>query len=234
MTDNLIISELAKANLTINEVKDTLMKGAIRNFNTRKDLRFQYEDAEDLAHNVLCYYLQPMKSTGEIRILYYLKRCNYNRQHIINVLNLTITQEAIGKLRSNIFKANKYNISLEEEIPTSDNDAILSDIIEDVNSTNFIEDIEFRDIIRELKEHLENYNLEKIRKQFKRIENDLQFITNTEHYKDACNITSRQLNLINDLYEQRLTKTQIRLKYKGTFNADLKIIKLHLKEILSI
>jgi len=166
MTDNLIISELAKANLTINEVKDTLMKGAIRNFNTRKDLRFQYEDAEDLAHNVLCYYLQPMKSTGEIRILHYLKHCNYNRQHIINVLNLTITQEAVGKLRS--------------------------------------------------------------------IENDLQFITNTEHYKDACNITSRQLNLVNDLYEQRLTKTQIRLKYKGTFNADLKIIKLHLKEILSI
>ena len=74
-------------NLTMNEIYTTIKNSIAWRYKTVSQL-WGYTTVDDMAQEVLLYYLSVMRSTGEIRLNHYIKKYN-DRQHIINMLKQT-------------------------------------------------------------------------------------------------------------------------------------------------
>ena len=76
---NQIITEteelLKGIDMSIEDIYDIMRKGVANRYRMVSQL-WGYETVDDMVNSLWLYYLSPMKSTGEIRLHYYIKKYN--------------------------------------------------------------------------------------------------------------------------------------------------------------
>lgn len=221
---------LQQIGLTMDEVCAIIKKCVAWRYKTVSQL-WGLTTIDDMAQEVLVYYLSTMKSTGDVRLDYYIKKYN-DKQHIINLLKQTSSQLPMYTLRST--EAKHRAVSLQTELSTKDGHTyLLEEILEDEDATKAItEGILKDDFMNVLKEELDkiNFNILRIehRERLKKTTlhfnaSNLPFLLNTDNYILANNRTHTQLQIFKELAEGH-TKTELIKKYVS-FKKDFEILK---------
>ena len=145
--------------MSIEDIYDIIKKGVANRFKIMKQL-WGYDTVDDLSQNLILYYLSPMKTTGEIRLNYYIKKYN-DKKHIENQIRLAAYQSPICRARRQEIK--NRPVSFDQEYSLTNNNSVLSfeETIEDEHTTvKFEDNLLLEDLITELTETLNQINLD--------------------------------------------------------------------------
>ena len=220
--------ELLKTiDLTLEDVYRIIMEGVKSRYKSFGALR-EITTPDDMTQEVLVYYLSIMKSTGDIRLNYYIKKFQ-DRQHIVNLIKQTAYQLPLYTLKS------KYAVNkpLSLQIPycfdfnNTETMTTLEDIIPDAYAeqdiyTN-VTDKELNELLREELNRLNICRLKQTYNVNSYDECNLPFLLDTSNYVKATEKTIIQLQIIKDLCDG-CSKSSLTKKYK-TFKEDLEIIR---------
>lgn len=219
--------ELLKTiDLTLGDVYAIIKEGVINRYRSYGLLR-ALTTPEDMTQEVLVYYLSTMKSTGDIRLNYYIKKYQ-DKQHIINLLKQTSYQLPIYTLRSK--EALNSPVSLNTFygiLSDTTYTATLEDMIPDNNAESAIySNVTDKELNKLLREELDRLNLYKLKQVYninKYDEYNLPFLLDTANYIKATEKTNIQMQIIKELSEGQ-SKTSLSKKYKS-FKEDFEIIR---------
>lgn len=217
-------------NLTMNEIYTTIKNSIAWRYKTVSQL-WGYTTVDDMAQEVLLYYLSVMRSTGEIRLNHYIKKYN-DRQHIINMLKQTSYQLPIYTLRSTGMKHKPLSLQVEIKLE-NDYTTTLEECIEDPKAhTEITKDLLREDFLKVLIEELNTINfnilkteyLEKKKKEVVQFNaSNLPFLLDTKNCLKATSRTKTQIRILKDLVKG-CTKAELAKKY-DTYKKDMEIIK---------
>jgi len=199
MNQNITETEqlLNSIGMSIMEVQDIIKKGVANRFKSMVQL-WGYDTVEDLSQNLMLYYLSPMKSTGEIRINYYIKKFG-DKAHIENMIRLSAYQAPICQARRKEIK--NRPISIDQAFSVDEDNAQMTseeNIIDESAMIQLEDNLNFEDLINNLTEILNQINLEGLKRQSKK--DDLSFLIDMNNYILVCKQTKTQLNLLKDLF----------------------------------
>lgn len=206
--------------MSIEEMQDIIKKGVANRFKHMSQL-WGYDTVDDLSQNLILYYLSPMKTTGEIRLNYYIKKYN-DKKHIENQIRLAAYQSPICRARRQEIK--NRPVSFDQEYSLTNNNGALSfeETIEDEHMTMKFEDnLLLEDLITELTETLNQINLDYLKKQSKK--DSLSFLIDMNNYVLVTNQTKIQLNILKDLF-YGYKRCELNKKYSN-YNKQITIIK---------
>ena len=209
-------------NMSIDDVYDIIKKGVANRFKMMPQL-WGYDTVEDLAQNLMVYYLSPMKSTGEIRLNYYIKKYN-NKSHIENQIRLSAYQTPLCQARRKEIKNRpiSYEVAFNQSNNNDDNAISLKETIADEYvKVKFEENLILEDLINALTETLNQLNLDYLREHSKK--DSLSFLTDMNNYILVCNQTKMQLSLLRDLYHG-YKRCELNKKYSN-YTKQINILK---------
>lgn len=219
--------ELLKTiDLTLEEIYKIIKEGVTRRYSTFGQLR-GLTTPDDMAQEVLLYYLSTMKSTGDIRLNHYIKKYQ-DRQHIVNLIKQTSYQLPLYTLRSK----EAVNQPLSLQIPYSSESTgyitmTLEDTIMDEAAENVIYDnVTSKELTELLRDELNRLNICRLRQTYKVNSYDefnLPFLLDTSNYVKATEKTEEQMRIIKDLSEG-CSKNSLAKKY-ASFREDMEIIR---------
>ena len=221
---NQIITEteelLKGIDMSIEDIYDIMRKGVANRYRMVSQL-WGYETVDDMVNSLWLYYLSPMKSTGEIRLHYYIKKYN-DKKHIENQIRLSAYQAPLVTARRNEVK-NKP-ISYEQDI-NNDSDGSKITLVETLEDNyikvQFENNLMLEDIINTLTETLNQMNLDYLKQHSRK--SSLEFLIDMNNYLLAYKQTSIQLNLLRDLYNG-YKRNELTNKYTN-YNRQLNMIK---------
>lgn len=223
--------ELLKAiDLTLDDVMKIIEEGVKKRYGAFKSLR-EITTADDLKQDVFLYYFSKMKSTGDVRINYYIKKYN-DREHIINLIKQTAYQFPI--LQAQSVKAKNFfaTLSLDEKIgDINDRPKTILDITPDKRAeAEIYSNVTSAELMQLLRDELNDLNISNLKQQYLKetkelrySEYNLPFILDTENYIKANNRTLIQLQIVKDLCDGYPKKSLIE-KY-NSYKEDIEIIK---------
>lgn len=221
MNQNITETEklLNNIGMSINDIYDIAKKGIANRFKMVPQL-WGYDTVDDLTQNLVTYYLSPMKSTGEIRLNYYIKKYN-DKSHIENQIRLSAYQTPFVAARKKEIK--NRPISYDQDFGAI-NDNVVSireTIADEYIKVKFEENLVIEDLITSLTETLNQLNLDYLRAHSK--ENELTFLINMNNYRTVYSQTKIQLNLLKDLY-YGYRRCELNKKYSN-YNKQIMILK---------
>ena len=220
--------ELLKTiDLTLDEIYKIIKEGVTRRYSSFGQLR-SLTTPDDMAQEVLLYYLSTMKSTGDIRLNHYIKKYQ-DRQHIINLIKQTSYQLPLYTLRSKEAVNQPLSLQMYYKSPEfSNSDGLtLEEIIPSENAESDIyNNVTNKELLELLREELNRLNICRLRQSYKVNSYDefnLPFLLDTSNYIKASEKTEVQLRIIKDLSEG-CSKNSLSKKY-ASFREDMEIIR---------
>lgn len=228
MNNNITETEqlLNNIGMSITEVCDIIKKGVGSRFKSMTQL-WGYDTVDDLSQTVLLYFLSPMKSTGEIRLNYYIKKYD-DKKHIENLIRTSAYQAPICQARRK--EVRNKPISYDVEFNQEGDDCPLSlekTFADDYVAIKFEDNLNFEDLIDNLTEILNQINLDNLKKQSKK--DNLAFLIDMNNYLFVYKQTKTQLNLLKDLF-YGYRRGELREKYSN-YGKHLNVLKLALSII---
>lgn len=224
--------ELLKTiDLTLDDVMKIIEEGVRGRYRAFGHLR-EITTADDLKQEVFLYYLSKMKSTGDIRLNYYIKKYG-NREHIINLIKQTSYQIPLWVLKSRVAKENEVTMSLYINVGKYDaleKKTLIDTLPDNRSELDIYENITSKELYELLKEELNELNLKRLKQEYKKDnqenaydEYNLPFVLDTANYVKAYERTLIQLQIVKDLSDG-YQKNVLTNKYNN-FKEDIEIIK---------
>lgn len=207
---------LNSINLTMEEVYKLIKSGINERYKTIGPLQM-YTTVDDLAQDVLVYYLSTMKSTGDIRLNYYIKKY-HNRQHIVNMLIQTGRQQTYQLMNSKPFIERPYyleDVVLNEGSSNEDNvqkTKVLETALTDYRAEQKILSEPINDeIVTMIVDNLNATNYARLKNEYEKRKgnNTMPFMLDTKNCLKAYLMTLKQLKIIIDLCNGK-SKSSIR------------------------
>ena len=184
-------------NMTMQDVYKIIGKGVSTSYLKTSSLR-SYTTIDDMTQDVLLYYLSTMKSTGEIRLNYYIKACK-SREHFARLLFQAGMQKPYLVVNSKAYRERAYSFEdVFKDIEDCDDYKIntiskyLIDKEKEPNKT-----MQNKEIVDLIVEKLNTYNFNRLKLKYK---DNLSFLMDTKNCLIAYKETLKQLRLIIDKF----------------------------------
>jgi hypothetical protein len=212
-TQSDVVMEYQGGIFTVKDMYDLVKKEITKRYLTYPGLKLDYS-IDDLTNEVMVNYYSKMKSTGEIRLHYYVKKYNGDIAHLKNLIKLSAVQQLNMALRNKHVKNRGYSLN---NILTSVEDNIVEfqDLLVD-DKIDLDRKFEEEDFINDLIKELDEYNKKEvytIELNAGRVTSRLNFLINPHNLIKVAELNEKHRELIKDLIAGYPPK-ELRAKYK--------------------